>query len=136
MRGCLRFGGLFILALVLANVPATALADAASGTVSVTASVLPNKYVYVNNDAKIVKIISNTSQDAPPIFMSNNLPLPSPAVTMALLDQYNAIKSTTNLGGLGQVYPAVLPAPKQEPRNFWLGSLPLSILQAIFIPRT
>jgi hypothetical protein len=96
-------------------------------TITVSATVLPAKYVYVNDKMRITKIVSNTPNDAPIIPLSNSLPTQKVPLTPEISQQYAQISKQVNLLKYGQVYP--LPKVSTRHKNRMV-----SMLAQIFRP--
>jgi hypothetical protein len=118
-----------ILALLsfVAFVPSVSAAQ--SGTITISATVLPAKYVYVDANMRITQITSNTPNDAPIIPLSNTTPTQRVPLTPQISREYTQISKQVNLLKYGQVYPQ--PKPPVQKKN----RLSLALAQ-IFRPFT
>jgi hypothetical protein len=104
-------------------------AAAQSGTITISATVAAAKYVYVDENMHITKIVSNTPNDAPIVPLSTSLPTQKLPLTPKISAQYSQISKEVNLLKYGQVYPLPKPTTKQKNKM-------LIVLAQIFRPFT
>ena len=92
--------------------------SAESGTITISAMVLPAKYVYVDENMHIIKIVSNTPNDAPVVPLSTSLPTQKISLTPQISKEYAQISKQVNLLQYGHIYPQPKLAIKQKSRIF------------------
>ena len=85
-------------------IPANAASFSLSGQITVTGIVPPAKYVYVDNQFAIKKVVSNTDIDAAPVFLTNTSPPRTVSATPLLLQAYENLKQQFNFLRHGVVY--------------------------------
>jgi hypothetical protein len=100
-----------------------------SGTISITATVEPAKYVFVDDKMHITKIVSNTSQDAPIVPLSTSSPTQKVSLTPEISMEYAKISKQVNLLKYGQIYPQAQPLVQKKSRL-------VNVLAQIFRPFT
>jgi hypothetical protein len=120
---------LIILALLSFAVFGQAAAAVEAGTITVSGVVLPAKYVYVDTNMNITKIISNTPNNAPIIPLSASTPTQKVPLTPKISREYSQIAKRVNVLKYGQVYPQPKPPVQKKKR------LSMSLAQ-IFRPFT
>lgn len=89
---------------------------AESGTITISGVVLPAKYVYVDENMHITKIISNTPSDAAIVPLSTSVPTQKVSLTPYISRQYTQISKQVNLLKYGQVYPQPKPPVQKRSR--------------------
>ena len=101
MKSVCLFGLLFFILFFL---PAQTFAYSQGVDIGVTAAVLPTKYIYVDENQKISKILSNTDQTG----TLKVIPLGNPAqeleLTPDIYNQYMKIQASHNIYSFGEVY--------------------------------
>src|SRR5438045_1133030 len=97
--------GRFLVALVgvfaLSSTPASAIVLSKSDTITISGVVPPAKYVYIDDNQKIKKIVSNCYTDAEVTILSESEPTKQMPISDNIVRQYNNIKSSHNLNQIG-----------------------------------
>ncbi len=109
--------GVFLLVFVLANTPATALEIRGSEQVTVTAVVLPQKTIYVDDAGQIVKILSNCACQAPLVVSVQSSPTRQIPLSQNIAQQYQFLSLIYNMDRIGQVYAATAPGLTQDQKQ-------------------
>lgn len=76
------------------------------GSTKVSVTIQPVRLILVNNQGKIVRMISNTSSDVPPTVYKNSFNSPPVAISPDIRQQYWAILAKADTTQTGTVYQA------------------------------
>jgi hypothetical protein len=98
------FLGIVLSLVVFTSTPAMAISQSITQSVTISGVVAPAKYVYVDNNLKIKKIVSNCNSDAPITVLTDAKPVAILPLTDDVNSQYEFIRSSYDLNKIGTVY--------------------------------
>jgi hypothetical protein len=118
-----------ISGVVLINSAAQADSPASGGSVVITAVIAPVRTIVINDQNKILEVISNGPNNVTPSVYKNRLTTKPVALTPAIYDQYAVILRNTELHRTGIIYKLDSDA-KNKPGG-WRGLINISSYQSI-----
>ncbi len=99
----ISYGLITLLTVLLANALLLA-TETTSSTITVVATVLPQRIIVVDQNLTIQKIISNTAEETRPRVVLGEVDGKEVPYSQSIIEQYQSIKSSLNFSKPGLVY--------------------------------
>lgn len=99
----LSYGLITLVTVVLANALILA-TETASNTITVVATVLPQRMIIVDENLTIQKVISNTAEEIRPVVVLGEVDGKEIPYSQSIVEQYQSLKPSLNFSKPGVVY--------------------------------
>lgn len=99
----LSYGIITLVTVILANALILA-TETASNSITVVATVLPQRMIIVDENLTIQKVISNTAEEIRPVVVLGEVDGKEIPYSQSIVEQYQSLKTSLNFSKPGVVY--------------------------------